>query len=260
MRSQSSENWGCFLKYWLRFLQVRRPQSGSLHLACLIVLVCAVPTAWARTSETDRPVPILTGNAGFFTNVSGGQTELVPEVNPVLLVPLGDHWLIESRAEFEGDFQRSDGGGPYGGMVNKEVNYLQADYIANRYLTVTAGRFLTPFGIYNERLYPIWIRSLPEEPLIFPIATGSSDGVMLRGGFSLNSRINLNYATYFSTLSTVNKLTFGPHSRRPRRFLPSRSADRSRRFLGKAVAGRPFQLLRISFCLAAATSATQSAL
>jgi len=160
-------------------------------------------------AETEQPVPILTGNAGFFTNVNGGETELVPSINPVLLVPLGDRWLVESRAEFTGEFERPDGGGPYGGKVEQEIDYLQLDYIANRYLTVTGGRFLTPFGIYNERLYPIWIRSLQPTPLIFPLGTGSSDGGMLRGGFSLNPKVNLNYATYFSTLSTVNKFESG---------------------------------------------------
>lgn len=159
----------------------------------------------AQMADTERPVPILTGNAGFFTKVNGGAVDLVPSINPVILVPLGDRWLIESRAEFKGEFERSAGGGPYGGKVEQEVDYLQLDYIANPYVTVTAGRFLTPFGIYNERLYPIWIRSLHPTPLIFPLGTGSSDGVMLRGGFSLNPRVNLNYAAYFSALSTVNK-------------------------------------------------------
>src|SRR4029077_15206480 len=140
---------------------------------------------------------------GYFTNVNGGETQLVPSITPVLLVPLVDRRLVESRAQFKGEFERSNGGGPYGGKVEQEVDYLQLDYIANRYLTVTAGRFLTPFGIYNERLYPIWIRGLQPTPLIFPLGTGSGDGLMLRGGFSLNSRVNLNYATYFSTLSTV---------------------------------------------------------
>src|ERR1700680_5148151 len=162
-------------------------------------------TAQAIDIDTERPVPILTATSGFSTNVTGDQTALVPSINPVILLPLGDRWLIESRAEFKGDFQRPDGGGSYGGKVEQEVDYLQLDYIANRYVTVTAGRFLTPFGIYNERLYPIWIRSLQPTPLIFPLGTGSSDGAMLRGGFSINPKVNLNYATYFSTLSTVNK-------------------------------------------------------
>jgi hypothetical protein len=170
---------------------------------CLIGIPGVVSAQYA---DSEKPVPILTGSAGFFSNVNGGETQLVPIVAPVLLVPLGDRWLIESRSSFEGDFERKDRNGPFGGKVGKEVDYAQLDFIASRYVTVTAGRFLTPFGIYNERLYPIWIRSLQREPLIFPIATGSSDGIMLRGGFAVSSKANLNYAVYFSTLSTVNKL------------------------------------------------------
>lgn len=181
--------------------------SALLLPACLLVILCLIPTLLvAQSPGPDSPVPILTGNAGFFTNVQAGQTQLVPTINPVLLIPLEDRWLIEARGEFEGDFQRKNGNGPFGGQVQKEVNYLQVDYIANPYVTITAGRFLTPFGIYNERLYPIWIRSLQPEPLIFPIATGSSNGAMLRGGFPVNAKVNLNYAAYFSTLSTVNAL------------------------------------------------------
>lgn len=192
----------------VRILQGLR--RTCLQTSCLIILFSLLPALLRAQApepalETERPVPILTGNAGFFTNVDGGATALVPSVTPVLLLPLGDRWLVETRAEFKGEFERPDGGGAYGGKVEQEIDYLQVDYIANRYLTVTAGRFLTPFGIYNERLYPIWIRSLQPTPLIFPLGTSSSDGLMLRGGFSLNSRVNLNYATYFSTLSTVNK-------------------------------------------------------
>jgi hypothetical protein len=182
-------------------------RRSAARTTFLLVLFCLLPTLLMAQSsmDTERPVPILTGNAGFFTNVNGGKAELVPSINPLVLLPLGDRWLVESRAEFKGDFQRPDGGGSYGGKVEQEVDYLQLDYIANRYVTITAGRFLTPFGIYNERLYPIWIRSLQPTPLIFPLGTGSSDGAMLRGGFSITPKVNLNYATYFSTLSTVNK-------------------------------------------------------
>ena len=209
--------------------------------------------------ETERPVPILTGNAGFFTNVNGGQTELVPSITPVLLVPLGDRWLVESRAEFTGQFERPDAGGPYGGKVEQEIDYLQLDYIANRYLTVTAGRFLTPFGIYNERLYPIWIRSLQPTPLIFPLGTGSSDGVMLRGGFSINPKINLNYATYFSTLSTVNKFESDRTSGgRLGFFLPGPRIEAGVSFQ-KELQDERSNAFWISFCLAARCGSPQSA-
>jgi hypothetical protein len=184
------------LKKW-----IHKRTLSLLGFACLLVLICAIPNLRAQT-DSDRPVPILTGSAGYFTFVNAGQTQLDAQINPVLLVPLGEHWLVESRAEFEGAFERPAGGGPYGGPVSKNLDYLQADYIANPYLTVAMGRFLTPFGIFNERLYPIWIRSLQQDPLILPISTGSSDGLMLRGGFPLSPKINLNYAVYVSAVST----------------------------------------------------------
>jgi hypothetical protein len=187
-----------------------RKGNAFLHFVFLLLCLFVVQGLSAQTPASDssnsnaneRPVPILTGSAGYFTFVTAGQTELNAQINPILLLPLGDHWLVESRAEFEGAFQRSDGGGPYGGMVSKNLDYAQVDYIANPYVTVTMGRFLTPFGIFNERLYPIWIRSLQQDPLIFPIATGSSDGMMLRGGFSVSPKANLNYAAYVSAVST----------------------------------------------------------
>jgi len=170
------------------------PASTALFL---LVLFAPAQTG-AQSSDSERPVPILSGNAGYFTNVAGGQNELNVQFNPVLLVPLGDRWLVETRGEFEGKFQRPPGGGPYGGPVGKHLDYAQVDYIVNPYVTLTAGRFLTPFGIFNERLYPIWIRALQPDPLILPIGTASSDGVMFRGGFAVNARANMNYAAYLS--------------------------------------------------------------
>lgn len=85
---------------------------------------------------------------------------------------------------------------------------MQLDYIVNPHATVTVGRFLTPFGIYNERLYPVWIRDLQSDPLILPISTGPSGagtGAMVRGGFNVAPKVEVNYATYFSTLSTYDR-------------------------------------------------------
>ena len=200
LRQRCCQDWE--LKYNREKSKLRRRWLASCRIAYLSVSLSfaffASERIAAQTLNDEKPVPILTGTAGYFTNVTGGQAQLNPKISPVLLVPLGERWLVESRGEFEGDFQRAAGGGPYAGPVNKHLDYLELDYIANRYVTLTAGRFLTPFGIFNERLYPIWIRSLQPDPLIFPIATGSSDGAMLRGGFPLNSKANLNYAAYIS--------------------------------------------------------------
>jgi hypothetical protein len=188
----------------LRRTKCAHSQAGLAKWFCLVVFACAfsVPT-FAQDTDYIKPVPVLSGSAGFITTVDGGHPELAPIFAPVVLVPVGDRWLIESRAEFKGEFENRNGS--FGGPVEKQLDYLQVDYIANPYVTLTAGRFLTPFGLYNERLYPIWIRNLQNTPLIFPIGTGASDGAMLRGGFQAHPGLNVNYAAYFSTLSTVNK-------------------------------------------------------
>jgi hypothetical protein len=174
--------------------------------ACLSTSLSTLTLAQAPDVSGTSTVPIVSGGVAFVPFVQGGKTTLVSIISPVVLVPFGDNWLIESRGAFEGDFTRQDGTGPFGGKIHKSLEYLQVDYIANPYLTFTAGRFLTPFGIYNERLYPVWIRNLQADPLILPLEQNSSNGAMLRGGFSAAHNLNLNYAAYFSTLSTNETL------------------------------------------------------
>jgi hypothetical protein len=186
--------------------------SLSLRNAHLGILLIFLSTPYLLAQQEDgnpKPVPIIIGGAGFITTFDGGQPHLGPLIAPVVLVPLGDRWLIESRATFESDLSQPPGSSSFHGKVLKEVDYLQLDFIANPYLTVTVGRFLTPFGIFNERLYPIWIRNLQTDPLILPIGIGPSNastGAMVRGGFKATSTFDINYALYFSTLSTVSPL------------------------------------------------------
>ena len=168
------------------------------------------PPQDANQPDNDKPVPLFTGSAGFITTFDGGDPHLGPIFTGVILVPLGDRWLFESRGTFESDMVQLPGRSGFHGVVEKELEYAQVDFIANPYLTITAGRFLTPFGIYNERLYPIWIRNLQSDPLILPIGIGPSNastGAMLRGGFSANRDVTINYSLYFSAPSNFEPLT-----------------------------------------------------
>jgi hypothetical protein len=202
-----------------------RPWGGAFRVfgsatgrqcACAIVFAAALTTflafrlnAQSPPGEDVKPVPLLTGSAGFIATFDGREPHIGPIATPLLLVPIGRRWLFETRATFESDMVQLPGRSGFHGTVEKEVEYVQLDFIANPYLTVTVGRFLTPFGIFNERLYPVWIRNLASDPLILPIGIGPSNastGAMLRGGFKAHPKFNLNYAVYFSALSTASHL------------------------------------------------------
>ena len=184
---------------------------GARVLLAFTLILFGLSSASAQSNT-----PILSGGAGFFSATQGDNTFFQPVVAPVLVVPLGEKWLVESRADLRGFISREDGStGPYQGQFFGTLEYLQLDYNANSHLTITAGRFLTPFGIFNERISAIWINKFQDAPAVaaIGIAGGYSDGFMLRGALISNDRYVVNYTTYFSTLSTVNKFeserTFG---------------------------------------------------
>jgi len=174
--------------------------------ACLLLFLGLSSIGAHGQDEEIKPVPILVGYPAYFTRVTGGQVQDAPSFSPLLLVPLGDKWLIEAKGNLS-DTYAKNAKGDYIGTVSYGLGYAQIDYIANRFVTVAAGRFITPFGIYGERLAPNWVRALQVSPLTGPITSGSSLGGMLRGGFPAGTdKINLNYAFYFSTVNTNHLL------------------------------------------------------
>lgn len=176
-------------------------------LTILFGLFCA---ASGLRGQSD--VPILSGALAFQGTTSGGVNSFQPIIVPVLVAPFGDHWVIESRGEIQGFIARENGtSGPYSGQFFASFHYLQVDYIANSHLTVTVGRFLTPFNIYNER-FPLWIANLEDTPIIFTIGTrtsASSNGGMVRGVAVARSTWLLNYTAYASTSTTTENLQSG---------------------------------------------------
>lgn len=180
-------------------LHHRKPHLRQMLTACLPAL-CALLLSTLALAQEAPYVPLISGGIGILSSTNQGFTFVQPVVAPVLEFPLGPV-LIESRADLRGLVQQSGPNGSFEGSFTATLEYLQADYIANRHLTITAGRYLTPFGTYNERLTPIWIRNLQDAPLIFGLGTrtsGSSLGGMVRGNAFDNRRVQINYVGYFS--------------------------------------------------------------
>lgn len=173
-------------------------------ILAMFLIALTGSSVWAQ-SDT----PIVSGGMGILGSTDGGATNFQPVIAPVITIPLGDKWLIESRADLRGFVARDNGTtGPYQGQFFGTLEYLQLDYNATSWLTITAGRFLTPFGIFNERLSAIWINKFESAPLIDPIGTaqGYSQGFMTRGTMVSRSNYSLNYIAYFSTLSKISNL------------------------------------------------------
>ena len=82
-------------------------------------------------SQAIKPVPVFTMGAGFISSFEGGTPHLGPLVSPIFLIPIGHNWLIESRGTFEADLAPRPGSNDFKGDVEKEVDYLQLDYIAS---------------------------------------------------------------------------------------------------------------------------------
>lgn len=155
-------------------------------------------------------VPAISGGMGYIHNVNGGVTSLEPQIDPILLVPFGSHVLLESRTDFTGFFERKKlTSGPFTGKVFKTVEFAQVNWLANTHVIATAGRYLLPFGLYGERLQPLWIRNLQDAPITATIGTrtsGSGDGFMLRGVVTQKPSYSVQYTTYFSARSNINQL------------------------------------------------------
>lgn len=200
-----------FMKGSHSFVKLLGRAHWCIHrLALFLLLLSALRTVAQDTSSGGDEagyVPLISGGAGYVYNVNGGVPTLEPQINPILLVPFGRHVLLESRTDFTGFFQREDQtSGPYKGTVFTTVEFAQLDWLANTHVTAVGGRYLLPFGLYNERLEPIWIRNLQDPPITATVGTrtsGAGVGLMLRGVVTQTHALTAQYSAYFSALSNV---------------------------------------------------------
>lgn len=165
--------------------------------AVLLLAVSAGAQSGPLYKEPEGGVPVLTGFVGLGTDFQPNQQQVLPTISPIVLVPFGEKWLVESELELEGTYTHVSNQ-PWDHEWEKGVEYAQIDYLANQYVTVVGGRFLTPFGIFNERLHSGWIRNIQTAPYITAMEMSDSTGGQLRGAIPVGNIVNINYAGFFS--------------------------------------------------------------
>ena len=111
---------------------------------------------------------------------------------PILLWKPHKDILVEAELEI----------GLEGKETMVELGYADVSFFLNKYLTVRAGKFISPFGIFQDRLHPSWINKLPT----FPVGTGEDElgvgptsevGIDFRGDVPLGSS-KMNYSIFLA--------------------------------------------------------------
>lgn len=134
---------------------------------------------------------------GAFESFKGEDSTFKSALAPIFLWRLNNKLLFEAEPEFELE----------GRETEVILEYANLSYILNDYVTLKAGKFLTPFGIFTERLHAAWINKLADAPLVFREEGGlvpiSSTGFQASGNIPLGDS-NLVYALYASNGPRVN--------------------------------------------------------
>ncbi|HHJ14500.1 MAG TPA: hypothetical protein ENJ79_09030 [Gammaproteobacteria bacterium] len=120
--------------------------------------------------------------------------------SPIFHFQYRDLVMLESELEFE----LADNGETEVGL-----EYLTVDLFLNDYMTLVAGKFLSPLGQFRQNLHPSWINKIASAPPGFGhdgAAPTSETGLQLRGGFPL-SGVKLNYALYVGNGPELNAET-----------------------------------------------------
>ena len=115
------------------------------------------------------------GAAGFNAQDNAGSRGFYATFNPILLWKLSDRLLFE--VELEAQLAGTD--------THIVLEIAQASYVLNDYMTLGAGKFLSPMNYFVERQHMAWVNKLPDKPLAVydGLLPEANVGFQLRGGF-----------------------------------------------------------------------------
>jgi len=117
-------------------------------------------------------------------------------LNPILLWKPSEKIFVEAELETELEGNET--------VINLE--YANVSYFLNKYITFRAGKFLSPYGIFQDRLHPAWINKLPTAPPGYGhdgVGPSAELGFDVRGGIPLGSA-KMNYSIYVSNGPVLN--------------------------------------------------------
>ena len=117
-------------------------------------------------------------------------------INPILLWKPSEKIFVEAELETELEGNET--------VINLE--YANVSYFLNKYITFIAGKFLSPYGIFQDRLHPAWINKLPTAPPGYGhdgVGPSAELGFDIRGGIPLGSA-KMNYSIYVSNGPVLN--------------------------------------------------------
>ncbi|HET9056363.1 MAG TPA: hypothetical protein VFN30_05890 [Chitinophagaceae bacterium] len=117
-------------------------------------------------------------------------------LNPILLWKPSEKIFVEAELETELEGNET--------VINLE--YANVSFFLNKYITFRAGKFLSPYGIFQDRLHPAWINKLPTAPPGYGhdgVGPSAELGFDVRGGIPLGSA-KLNYSIYVSNGPVLN--------------------------------------------------------
>jgi mono/diheme cytochrome c family protein len=114
------------------------------------------------------------GSAGFTAQNNGGDKFFSATFNPILLWKMSDRLLFEG--ELEAELENHD--------THLALELAQISYVLNDYMTLGAGKFLSPMNYFVERQHMAWVNKLPDKPLAVydGLLPEASVGFQIRGG------------------------------------------------------------------------------
>jgi hypothetical protein len=184
----------------LKVMRAFNYSLSSLMTAIVLSRTIVAVLSFGSLTAVCQETPLISGGVGFLSNTNGGNTSYSPIIEPLIMLPIGPRFQLESRAAIVESFSPVPGNG-YDTSHFAAFTYLQGDYFVTPHLTLIAGDFLIPFGTYNERLSPLWIGNFQSGPLIASIGaqgTGSGLGGQVRGSAISRHSYSVDYAAYFS--------------------------------------------------------------